>query len=133
MSRLARSVSVTTAMLLVLCVVVGALMSATSQTPTREITLVARDMAFYLETDPHTPNPQLDVHSGERVRVVLRNQERGTTHDFAVPVLGVSSDLLNWNQRGEITLTVPDQPGTYEYVCRPHHLMMRGVLRVSSD
>jgi plastocyanin len=29
-----------------------------------------------------------------------------------------------------VVLDVPSQLGTYQYVCRPHSLMMRGTIRV---
>ena len=108
----------------------AALLPARSGTPTREITLVVSGMAFYLEGDPSTPNPTLEVKAGERVRIVLRNEDRGLTHDFAVPVVAAAMNAIDWNQSGEVTLDVPDTPGTYEYMCRPHRLMMRGILRV---
>ena len=106
------------------------LLPALSSTPTREVTLVAKGMTFYLESDPSTPNPTLEVKAGERLRVVLRNQDRGMTHDFAVPAVAAAMHALDWNQSGEVTLDVPDMPGTYEYMCRPHALMMRGTIRV---
>jgi plastocyanin len=96
----------------------------------REIRLVARDMAFYLESDPSTPNPTMTVRAGERVRVTLRNEERGIRHDFAVPALEAALDPLGWREAGSVTIRVPEEPGTYEYTCRPHQLMMQGVLRV---
>ena len=48
-----------------------------SSTPAREITLVARDMAFYLESDPDDAEPDDRVKAGERVRIVLRNEDAG--------------------------------------------------------
>lgn len=111
-------------------IVVAALLPLVSQSNTREITLVARDMAFYLEGDPSRPNPTIEVKAGERVRVILRNDERGLMHDFAVPAVGAAMDVLRWNERGEVAFDVPNVPGTYEYVCRPHLLMMKGSLRV---
>jgi plastocyanin len=87
-------------------------------------------MAFYLESDLSTPNPTLEVKAGERLRVVLRNQDRGMTHDFAVPTVAAAMNAVSWNESGEVVLEVPDRPGTYEYVCRPHFLMMRGIIRV---
>ncbi len=107
-----------------------ALLPARSGTPTREVILVARGMAFYLDGDPSTPNPTLEVKAGERVRIVLRNQDRGMTHDFAVPAVAAAMNAIDWNESGEVTLDVPDTPGTYEYMCRPHALMMRGIIRV---
>ena len=108
----------------------AALLPAWSSPPTREVTLVARGMTFYVDGDPSTPNPTLEVKAGERVRVVLRNQDRGMTHDFAVPAVDVAMDTIRWSESGEVTFDVPDTPGTYEYVCRPHSLLMRGTIRV---
>jgi plastocyanin len=131
MSILGRTVSVRAVAVLALCMVVGALIPAMTRTPAREITLVARGMAFYLENDLATPNPTIRLRAGETVRVVLRNEEQGMKHDFSMPALGgARTDLLNWRERGEVTVTVPDSPGTYEYICGPHRLMMRGILRV---
>ena len=38
-------------------------------------------------------------------------------------------NAIDWDESAEVTFDVPDTPGTYEYVCRPHHLMMRGIIR----
>jgi plastocyanin len=37
---------------------------------------------------------------------------------------------ITWNQSGEVVFDVPENPGTYEYVCQPHRLMMRGTIEV---
>lgn len=130
MSILGRKVPGTAIAALALLMLLGALLSAVSRTPEREISLVARGMAFYLESDPATPNPTITVRAGERVRVVLRNEERGIVHDFAVPSLAAALDPVRWSESGAVMLEIPEAPGTYEYVCRPHQLMMRGVLRI---
>lgn len=109
---------------------VGALLTAVTQTPDREITLVARDMAFYQLGDPSTPNPTLRLRAGERVRVVLRNEDRGITHDFAVPALDAALDQIDWNEDTYVTFDVPETPGRYQYICRPHMLMMSGQIIV---
>jgi plastocyanin len=96
----------------------------------REITLVAKDMTFYLEGDA-TPNPVIEVKAGETLHVVLRNQERGIVHGFAVPAVKVATDFLRWNEEAGITFEAPATPGTYAYVCQPHLLMMKGTLRVT--
>jgi hypothetical protein len=57
----------------------GAWVAAVNQAPDREITLVARGMAFYYLGDPVVPNPPIFVNAGERVRIVLRNDDRGIT------------------------------------------------------
>ena len=108
----------------------AALLPALSNTPVREVTLVAKGMAFYLEDDLQTPNPVIEVKAGERVRVVLLNQDRGMTHDFAVPTLDAALNPVSWNQSGDVVFEAPSQPGTYQYVCRPHSLMMKGTIRV---
>jgi uncharacterized cupredoxin-like copper-binding protein len=107
------------------------LLPASSSTPAREITLVVTGMAFYLEGDPRTPNPTIEVRAGERVRIVLRNQDRGMTHDFAVPVLHAVVKPIGWNESADIVMDIPTQPGSYEYVCQPHSVMMRGTMRVA--
>ena len=114
------------AVLMILAVLAPAL----STTPMREITLVARDMAFYLESDPTTPNPTLEIKAGERVRITLRNQDRGVTHDFAIPAIRKAVDQIGWTQSDEVVFTAPKRPGAYPYECQPHRLMMRGTIRV---
>ena len=110
--------------------VIAALLPVMTRGADREVTLVARGMAFYLEGDARTPNPTITLKAGETIRVVLKNDDRGMTHDFAVPALDAGMRLINWNEEGDTTFDVPSQPGTYEYFCNPHRLMMRGVIRV---
>jgi plastocyanin len=112
--------------------VVGAGVFAASVTRAqdREITLVARGMAFYLLGDPTVSNPTLTVRAGDRVRIVVRNDDRGITHDFAIPAIDAAMDQLDWNEEGDVTFDVPMTPGRYEYICRPHMLMMRGQIVV---
>jgi plastocyanin len=109
----------------------AALLPALTMTRTREVRLVVKGMAFYLETDLETPNPTIEVKAGERVRVMVRNEDRGLTHDFAVPVAGALTKEITWNQSGDVVFDVPEKPGTYEYFCRPHRLMMRGTIQVN--
>jgi plastocyanin len=116
-----------------LLLVVGALVRAGTMASAREMTLIARGMAFYLEDDPHTPNPTIELRAGERVRIVLLNQDRGLVHDFAVPALHATARAVAWNQRSEVTFEVPDAPGTYEYACMPHRLMMSGIIMVATE
>jgi plastocyanin len=130
MSILGRKIPAKVVAALAAAMIIAALLPVMSQAPAREITLVARDMAFYAAGDFERPNPVIEVKAGERVRVVVRNEERGMTHDFAVPAIGAAVDLLDWNEQGDVTFEVPSTPGTYEYVCRPHLLMMKGTLKV---
>ena len=124
--KVSTKVVTTTAGLMLL----AALLPALTRTPTREIQLVVKGMAFYLENDLETPNPTIEVKAGERVRVVVRNEDRGLTHDFAVPVAGIMTREIVWNESDDVAFDVPETSGTYEYVCQPHRLMMRGTILV---
>ena len=115
--------------LVVMAVIVLGAIAFASTRPSREITLVVRGMAFYVEGRDE-PNPMLFVNPGERVRVVVKNQDRGIRHDFAVPVSGAALEPLQWNQSDEVVFDAPDTPGKYDYWCRPHMTMMRGSIVV---
>jgi plastocyanin len=121
----AKAIAAMTVMMLVI-----ALLPALSSTPRREVTLVVKGMAFYLENDLKTPNPMIDIKAGERVRIVIKNQDRGLTHDFAFPASKALSKELTWNQTDDVSFRAPKTPGTYEYYCQPHRLMMKGIIRV---
>ena len=118
----------------------GAFVVALTRPAPREITLVVRGMAFYLDSsagarsakaqDGGLPNPTIRVKAGERVRIVLRNEERGIRHDFAAPAMDAVLEPIGWNESAAVTFAVPDTPGTYDYWCRPHMLMMRGKIVV---
>ena len=96
----------------------------------REVALVARDMAFYLEGNTRVANPVLDVRPGEQIRIVLKNRDEGMTHNFAIPALKATTRLVSWDDDGDTLFVAPEKPGLYEYVCSPHALMMKGTLRV---
>ena len=125
------SVHAVAALACAMIAVVGLLPVRTKGRP-REVVLVARDMAFYV-SGTNVANPEITVHPGEAIRVVLKNEDRGMTHDFSVPAVKAATDSLTWNQRGEVTFEAPGKPGTYEYICRPHVPMMKGTLRVIGD
>jgi plastocyanin len=130
MSILGHKVPLKTIAGMALVMLFAALLPALSGTPNREIVLVVKGMSFYVEGDSLTPNPTLEVRAGERVRVVVRNQDRGMTHNFVVPALGVELAPMRWNESDDVVFETPDKPGTYEYECAPHRLMMRGTIRV---
>jgi plastocyanin len=96
----------------------------------RELRIVARDMSFYVEGQAEA-NPTIMFKAGERVKLVLRNEDPGMKHDFAVTAWSVGTKLLE--ERGEedaITFQVPASPGTATYHCTPHAKMMSGTLRI---
>ena len=96
----------------------------------REIRMVVRDMTFYVEGQSE-PNPTLRVRTGEQIRLVLRNEDPGMSHDFAVSSWRVTTPLLN--ARGAeavVVFRVPQRRGTYTYDCTPHAKIMRGEIQV---
>ena len=96
----------------------------------REITLVARDMAFYLSEQTQAgPNPTLQLKVGEQVRIVLRNQDPGIVHTFAIKPWNVSMTLRH-DETASMLVRAPRRPGRYEYVCTPHLMLMTGVIEV---
>ena len=98
--------------------------------PSREIVLVARNMAFYLDGNP-TPNPTLRLKAGEQVTLVLRSEDAGITHDFAVKSWNVGTALLNGKGAVSVSFRVPDRDDEpQEYVCSAHPVMMKGVIEV---
>jgi plastocyanin len=107
----------------------GAFAVALTRPAPREITLTVRGMAFYLDGN-ELPNPTITLNAGERVRVVLRNEERGVNHDFAVPAMRAALEPIGWNESSDVTFMAPETPGEYDYWCRPHMLMMRGKIVV---
>jgi plastocyanin len=113
----------------VLAVVLSGFAFALTRPEPREITLVVRGMAFYLENGS-VPNPTIAVKPGERIRIVLRNEDRGIMHDVAVPSLRAAVDPIGWNDSADLTIDAPSTPGTYDYWCRPHMAMMRGTIVV---
>jgi FtsP/CotA-like multicopper oxidase with cupredoxin domain len=95
----------------------------------REILLVARGMTYYLD-DGDTPNPELRVRAGERVRIRLRNEDAGMAHDFAIAEWEVATRLLQGRGEEAITFSVPAARGEAAYQCTPHAQMMRGTIIV---
>jgi plastocyanin len=112
-------------------VCVAGLLPVWTKERTRDVVLVASDMAFRLEADPSAPNPVITVSAGETVRIVLKNRDGGMMHDFAVPSIGAAMEPIKTGQEQAITFEAPATPGSYEYLCRPHTLMMKGTLRVT--
>lgn len=94
----------------------------------REIRLVVRDMTYYAEGGA-SPNPTLLVRRGERVRVILRNEDPGMTHDFTIPGWGAASRQVVSRGETAVEFRAPAQAGEQMYVCTPHGQMMRGTIR----
>lgn len=104
---------------------------ADSETAPREIVLVTRDMAFYLEGQ-QIPNPVLTMTAGETVRIVVRNKDAGIGHNFEVPAWDETTSIAYGDATVMVRIEVPLYQGRYNYVCRPHAAMMSGVIAVVS-
>jgi plastocyanin len=96
----------------------------------REIRIVVRDMSFYIEGHDER-NPTLRVRAGEQIRLVLRNEDPGMSHDFAVNTWRVMTPLLDAHDaEAVVVFRVPQRRGTYTYSCTPHARIMRGTIQV---
>lgn len=111
----------------------------------RKITLVAKGMSFRIEeseirnSKSITPlsvnstsksNPILSFKPGEKVKITLRNEDRGILHDFKIEGLKVKlSRPLRYEESESFTITVPEE-GKYEYYCSNHPEMMRGEISI---
>ena len=95
----------------------------------RDVRLVTRDMTFYLEGSAE-PNPTLQFRAGEKVRIILRNEDAGMDHDFSVPAWQTKTKLLMGRGEDELVITVPATKGTQAYTCTPHAELMRGTIRI---
>jgi plastocyanin len=106
-----------------------AAIGSTAKTRVREISLVARSMAFYAD-DGSQANPVIHARPGERLRITVTNAAPGMIHDLAIDAVSASTSALTAGQVASIEFTAPSKAGDDEYCCRPHALMMKGVLKV---
>ena len=105
-------------------------MIAGATAPDLEITLVARDMAFY-EKGKSVPNPTLEAAPGRTIVLTFFNLDRGVEHDLSLAQLGLATPVLPGDGSSEILrFRAPDTPGDHDYTCQLHDRMMRGTLRV---
>lgn len=86
-------------------------------------------MTFYIEGQSE-PNPTLRLRAGESVRLVLRNDEAGMTHDFAVPAWRAATKRIESGEQATVTFRVPVGVTSATYTCRPHWKIMRGTISV---
>lgn len=114
---------------LLLCL--GPIVACAVDSAPREIVVIARGMTFVLASDPDTPNPVIPLRTGERVRLVLKNEAPGLLHDIQIPAWRVQVDSIRVGQSAEVIFTVPSTVGRYQYRCRPHGELMKGFVEVA--
>ena len=108
----------------------AALVAACASAPVREVVVVARGMTFALPDATDARNPVLRFRAGERVRLVLKNEAAGLTHDLAIPAWDVALAAVAGGASAEATFTVPAGAVQTNYYCRPHAAMMSGRVEV---
>jgi hypothetical protein len=97
----------------------------------REVRVVARDMTYYVDGQ-QAANPTLRLKAGERIRLVLRNEDGGMTHDFVIKDWNVATKTLDEKgQEDAVVFRVPNRRSTAAYQCTPHSEMMRGSVQVN--
>jgi len=103
-----------------------------ARTSPREIVLVAKDMAFTAphETTEVEANPTLTFNRGERISILLRNEDPGTLHDLTIDALGLRIPKLSYGESGSVAFTVPNRAGVNSYTCSLHELMMTGQILI---
>ena len=101
-----------------------------SRESVRDIRIVARDMAYHVETLSER-NPTLQLTAGEQVRVTFRNEDPGMLHDFGIPVLDIGTGTVTYGTEKTITFKVPAGSTGLTYVCTPHSAMMSGRIIVA--
>jgi plastocyanin len=117
------------AVLVLVALASGAIALSARGSGPREIRMVVRNMTFYIEGQSD-PNPTLRLRAGETVRLVLRNDDAGMTHDFAIPDWKAATKWIEGGQEATVTFRAPDQRSSQTYNCQPHALMMRGTILV---
>ena len=95
----------------------------------RQIDVVVRGMTYYVDGQD-TPNPTLRVKRGQRLRIVVRNQDSGMSHDLTIRAWEAGTRLLRARDEDVLELRAPDATGETAYSCTPHAAMMRGTIIV---
>lgn len=95
----------------------------------REIRIVVRDMNFYVDGEAGA-NPTLRLGAGETVRLVLRNEDAGMKHDFAIRAWNTATTQIESGEETSVTFRVPGGAASPTYTCRPHASIMQGTILV---
>ena len=102
-----------------------------TRTPVREITLIARDMTFYVEGET-MPNPTIWLAPGEEVQFSLHNADPGIAHNLAIMGWQLETASLETGASATFRVRAPEGPTRQRYVCTPHRQMMGGLIVVAA-
>lgn len=103
--------------------------SPAERLPMREIRLVAREMAFYLEGNSK-PNPLLQVQARQKIRLYFSNLDPGMIHDVVFPALDLATQKIAFGESAQLEFEVEGSLTT-DYLCSLHAAMMKGEMRVA--
>lgn len=97
----------------------------------RDVTVVVRNMTYYVDGND-VPNPALRFTAGEQVRLTLRNEDSGMSHDFNIKAWTVSTKVLDGKGKDSVVFRVPSRAAAVAttYTCTPHSAMMSGTVVV---
>ena len=100
--------------------------------PGREITIVAKNMVFIIESPESSgqANPTITVKAGQKITIVFRNDDPGMQHDLVIQGLHVQVEVVACGETKRLTFTAPRERSTYAYLCSFHPRSMRGVFIV---
>jgi plastocyanin len=132
MSHTMRVVAGTIALVGAICLVCALLIpqkASTSAGEVRVIHVIVHNMAYYL-SGRNEPNPTLHVRRGERVLIIVTNQDAGMKHDFGVDAWQKRTGLIDGIGEARVEFVAPSVPGEAVYSCTPHGTLMRGTIRV---
>lgn len=128
-----KRIGLLTALMIVVVSATGVVLASIAQgAVSREITIVAKNMVFSVPSleSSGEANPTIIVKRGQRVTIVLRNDDAGMQHDLVIEGLDVRLEVVSCGETTRLTFTVPREPGEYVYLCSFHPRRMRGVFIV---
>lgn len=96
--------------------------------PVLKVTLIAKDMAFYLEGMGEA-NPRLEWQRGKRIQLYLINRDKGMVHDLVLPELNLATEKIRFGQQTKLEFTIR-QSGWFDYLCSLHPAIMLGRVEI---
>ncbi|MCH8345279.1 MAG: cupredoxin domain-containing protein [Planctomycetes bacterium] len=128
-----KRIGLLTALMIVVVSATGVVLASMAQgAVSREITMVAKNMVFVIESAESSgrANPTITVNTGQKITIVLRNDDAGMLHDLVIKGLDVRLEAVSCGETTRLTFTAPREPGEYVYLCSFHPRRMRGVFIV---
>lgn len=116
---------------LVLLATVGTVVGISSFEKYRKSTFFSVELIARAPEHGNWYPQKLKVPYGKEVKILIRNIET-VTHGFAIPDLGVSTEI----KAGEVRVVkfTPDKKGAFPFMCTvwcsEHHMRMRGEIEV---